>query len=170
MPALIDFGKPSEAIPLLVKLKQTQQHPWFDLALARAYVNTNDNKKAHELLTQLHKLYSNYLPVNIAYAQLLNDTKKFDETIQLLKKLLQNTKHPVVYQTLAQAYYAQGQIAQALEATSYQYELEGLLKLAAQQIENALNQPNINELTQQRLESRKKILMQQLQREREYMH
>ena len=168
--ALIDYGKSPDAIPILLKLRQAQQHPWFDLALARAYINTGENKKALELFTQLQKLYSNYLPVNIAYAQLLNDTKQYEETIQLLKKLLQNTKHPVVYQTLAQAYYAQGQVTQALEATSYQYELEGLLKLAAQQIENALKQPNLNEITRQRLESRKQILMQQLLREKEYRH
>ncbi|HEX5636231.1 MAG TPA: hypothetical protein VFY78_04015, partial [Gammaproteobacteria bacterium] len=78
----------------------------------------------------------------------------------------QYQKHPVIYETLAQTYYSKGQIGAALEATSYQYEQEGYLKLAAQQIDNALKQPDLDMAAYQRLESRKGTLLEQLKREK----
>lgn len=68
----------------------------------------------------------------------------------------------MIYQTLAQSYYGNGETALALEATSFQYEQEGYIKLAVQQLENAGKQPKLEASTRQRIESRKNILMDTL--------
>ncbi|MCW9004259.1 MAG: hypothetical protein OQK70_03280, partial [Gammaproteobacteria bacterium] len=83
-----------------------------------------------------------------------------------LKQQLKRKQHPLVFQILAQNYYANKQVTAALEATSHQYELEGYLQLAAQQIDYALKQTNLNPSTQQRLISRKEALLNKLSKEK----
>jgi len=168
--ALIAYEKPVAAIKKLKTLIKKNNHPWFQLALAKAYEKNNQAKKSFNELNQLHKLYPNYLPVTIEYANMLNHFKRYEDAIQLLKRQLQQKKLAITYQTLAQSYYANGQIASALEATSYQYELEGYLKLAAQQISNALKQPGLKPSTKHRLESRKNDLGYTLQKEKQEKH
>ncbi|MDQ1362502.1 MAG: Peptidase protein, partial [Pseudomonadota bacterium] len=164
--ALIANDSPQQAIELLKQLIEHKDHPWFKLALAKAYENSNQKKTAMETLDNLNLLYPNYLPVCIEYALLLNTHGDHDQALLLLKRILQYQKHPVIYETLAQTYYSKGQIGAALEATSYQYEQEGYLKLAIQQIDNALKQPDRDAGARQRMESRKTELMDQLKRER----
>lgn len=164
--ALIAHDNPQQAAELLTQLIQRKDHPWFKLALAKAYERNNQSKQAMETLDNLNRLYPNYLPVCIDYASLLNTLGEFDRSVLLLKRLLQYQKHPVIYETLAQTYYSKGQIGAALEATSYQYEQEGYLKLAAQQIDNAMKQPGLDAGARQRLESRKAELIEQLKREK----
>ena len=159
------FDKPQQSISILQKLSSQQDHPWFQLALAKAYEKHNQQQAALEVLKKLDQLYPNYLPVSIEYARNLVNHGNQQDAIALLKRLLQRRKEPVIYQTLAQAYYTDGQITAALEATSYQYELEGYLKLAAQQVENALKQPGLNSSTRERLKSRKTELTYELRRE-----
>lgn len=57
------------------------------------------------------------------------------------------------------------QVIAALEATSRQYELEGYLQLAIQQIDYALQQTKLKANAQQRLISRKESLMTELTKE-----
>ena len=90
--------------------------------------------------------------------QWLNQTSQHAKAIELLRQLLQYKQKPVIYQTLAQSYYGNNDTALALEATSYQYAHEGYIKLAVQQLDNALKQPKLDASTRQRLESRKNIL------------
>ncbi|MCW9013223.1 MAG: M48 family metalloprotease [Gammaproteobacteria bacterium] len=160
--ALTADDKASEAIEILLPLIEEHEHPWFQLALAKAYIQANKQEQALEILRVLEKLYPNYLPVTIYYVEMLNHFGQYDEAIKLLKRLLQYQKQTIIYKTLAQSYFSNGQTGAALEATSYQYELDGYIKLAAQQIENALKQPDLNPITIQRLESRKKELTSQM--------
>lgn len=164
--ALIAHDNHQQAVELLKPLIQRNDHPWFKLALAKAYEHNNQAKLALETLDSLNQTLPNYLPVCIEYALLLNSHGKYERSLILLKRILQYQKHPVIYETLAQTYYRKGQIGAALEATSYQYEQEGYLKLAAQQIENALKQPDLDATAYQRLESRKAALLEQLKREK----
>jgi len=157
--------RPRKAIPILQQLIRQQDHPWFQLALAKAYEKDGQRQAALQLLKKLEQLYPNYLPVSIAYGNSLIDLGKQEDAIALLKRLLQYRKEPVIYQTLAQAYYTNHQITAALEATSYQYELEGYLKLAVQQVDNALKQAELNSSTEERLKSRKAELSAELERE-----
>ena len=166
--ALIASNRPTAAIKQLKSLTQKNNHPWFQLALARAYKDSKQTKQAFRVLNRLSQLYPGYLPVTIEYANTLNQLKRYEDAIQLLKKQLQQKKLAITYQTLAQSYYANGQVASAMEATSYQYELNGYLKLASQQISNALKQPGIKPSTKRRLKSRKKDLNHMLQKERKY--
>ena len=164
--ALMAHDNYQPAVDLLKNLVQHNDHPWFQLALANAYEHSNQAKLAMETLASLYKLYPNYLPVCIEYAALLNTHGNYDRSIFLLKRLLQYQKHPAIYENLAQAFYGKGQTGAALEATSYQYEQEGYLKLAAQQIDNALKQTDLDNNARQRLASKKMELIEQLKREK----
>ena len=159
------FDKPDQSIKILQQIMQQQEHPWFELALARAYEKNGRLQDAFKVLRKLEQLYPSYLPVSIEYARILINLNKQEDAILVLKRLLQHRREPVIYQTLAQAYYTNHQVTAALEATSYQYELEGYLKLAMQQVDNALRQSDINPSTLERLKSRKQELSQQLKRE-----
>ena len=163
--AYIEYDRPKLAFPLLQGLIAEQDHPWFSLALAQAHEKAGQYNKAKEILQRLDRLYPGYLPVTVQYARVLINLNQEADAILLLKRLSQQQQKPVIYQTLAQAYYTNNQIAAALEATSYQYELEGYLKLAAQQVENALRQPDLNNNTRERLTSRLDQLKRELQRE-----
>lgn len=164
--ALMARDEHQKAVPVLQQLIKQKDHPWFRLSLAQAYEHSEQIKLAMETLDNLNQLYPNYLPVCIEYATLLNSHGNHERALLLLKRMLQHQKHPVIYETLAQTYYRKGLIGAALEATSFQYELEGYLKLAAQQVDNALKQTDVDDTSRQRLESRKKELLGQLTRER----
>jgi len=154
-----------KAITIFKQLSQESAHPWVQLALADAYIEEQNDKLAQQILRSLNTLYPNYMPVSIRYANLLVQNKQSDEAISLLNSQLQSQKQAVVYHSLAKAYYSKGEVSLALEATSYEYEYEGYLKLAAQQVTNALQQPGINLMTTQRLEARKRWLLEQIKRE-----
>ncbi len=162
--------QPKKAISLLTPLTQENPHPWIQLALADAYNEAKNKPAALNILKSLNTLLPNYLPVSIRYAKTLIDTKHSDQAISLLNQQLRSQKKSIVYNTLAKAYFSKGQISLALEATSFEYELEGYLNLASQQINNALQQPNLNKLTIQRLESRKEDLSLQIQKQTRQEH
>jgi len=163
--AYIQQNKPKQAIAHLKHLISIKNHPWFQLDLARAYQIKHQYSESLKLLEKLEKLYPFYLPVTADLSRLLIQQHQYKGTIQLLRQALQHKKHPVLYQLLAQAYFSNGQIAAALENASYQYELEGYNRLALQQVENALKQDDISNPMQQRLESRKKSLLDELKQE-----
>ncbi len=160
--------RPEDAIKVLQALSEQYEHPWIKLALADAHRENRDSPKARELLEQLNTLYPDYLPVSIRYAQALLDHDQPEQAISLLNRQLRSRKQSIVYNQLARAYYAAGKVSLAMEATSYEYELEGYLNLAIQQVNNALQQPSLNDLTQKRLESRKDELAKQIKKESRY--
>ncbi len=166
--ALLKNHQAAEAIQTLRPLSQKQRHPWLKLALADALIANRNDEEALKLLQQLNALYPDYLPCSIRLAKLQIDLQHPQEAILLLNQQLRTQRQPVVYNTLAKAYFANGQISLAMEATSYEYELEGHLKLAIQQINNALQQPKLNKHTIQRLESRQQELSEQIKIERKF--
>jgi len=156
--AAIRTQKTDVAIKILKKLSKQHQHPWLRLALAEAYTAKHDDKKAMEVLNALAKLYPGYLPVTMALVKALNNNHLPDKSIVLLKNQLQTDDYGVIYEALAKAYYANGQIAAALESTGNQYARQGYIELAIQQYDNALRQKNISPSTKQRLEAAKDTL------------
>ena len=164
--AYIKNKQANKAIKLLLELSKSNSHPWIQLALADAYIAAEKDNSALKTLEKLNTLFPNYLPVSIRYAKSLINAKQSDQAIILLNQQLQTKRQPTVYNTLAKAYFSKGQTSLALEATSYEYELEGYTNLAVQQINNALRQPELNKLTIQRLESRKQELHLQIQKQR----
>jgi len=78
-----------------------------------------------------------------------------EKSIVLLKNQLQTDDYGIIYEALAKAYYANGQIGAALESTGNQYARQGYIELAIQQYDNALHQENISTSTKQRLEAAK---------------
>jgi len=153
--AAIHTQKPDTAIRILTKLSQQSQHPWIRLALAEAYTAKKDDKKALSILNALEKLYPGYLPVTMALVKTLNNNGLPNKSIALLKSQLQTDDYGIIYEALAKAYYANGQISAALEATGDQYARQGYIELAIQQYDNALRQEGISPSTRQRLESAK---------------
>jgi len=153
--AAIRALKPDVAIKILNKLSKQHQHPWLRLALAEAYTVKNDDKKALEVLNALAKLYPGYLPVTMAQVKALNNNNMPDRSIALLKNQLQIDDFGIIYEALAKAYYANGQIGAALESTGNQYARQGYIELAIQQYDHALRQENISQSTKQRLEAAK---------------
>jgi len=158
-------NQPDKAITLLSKLALSNTHPWIKLALSDAHQEQRQSDKALDTLQQLNTIYPNYPPISIRLARTLIDSKQPEKAIDLLNQQLRTHKLAVVYSTLAKSYFANNQTTLALEATSYEYEIEGHIKQAAQQINNALQQPKLNPLTIQRLESRRKNLLSQIQKE-----
>jgi len=163
--AYIANNQSSKAITLLEKLTQSNTHPWIQLALADAYLEQNQTNNTLNILQQLNAIYPNYPPISIRLARSLTDNKQPIKAIELLTQQLRTHKLAKIYSTLAKSYFANNQITLALEATSFEYEIEGHLKQAAQQINNALQQPKLNTLTIQRLESRRKDLISQMKKE-----
>jgi predicted Zn-dependent protease len=161
--AAIQAHQPALAIDILKRLVGQDKHPWLKLALAEAYQANRQDSKALDILQQLANLYPGYLPVTMAYVEALNHNKMPDRSITVLKKQLQTDDNAVIYQALANAYFANGQTGAALEATGDQYARQGYLELAIQQYENALQQPDVNASTRQRLEAAKKELKDAMQ-------
>ena len=156
--AAIRVQKEDLAIQILSQYLEKDQHPWIRLALAEAYTSKGDDKKALEILSTLANLYPGYLPVTMAYVNALNQNRMPDKSISILKKQLQTNDYAIIHESLAKAYYANGQISAALESTGNQYARQGYIELAIQQYDNALQQENISESTKQRLEAAKKEL------------
>lgn len=161
--AAIRSQKPDTAIKILNRLSKQHQHPWIRLALAEAYTVRKNDKKALEVLNALAKLYPGYLPVTMAQVKALNNNGMPDKSIAILKNQLQINDYAIIYEALAKAYYANGQISAALESTGDQYARQGYIELAIQQYDNALRQENISPSTKQRLETAKEELKKALQ-------
>jgi len=163
--AYIGDDQADKAIPLFRRLQKSSSHPWIQLALVDAFYHNHQKQAALTILQNLNSLYPNYLPVSIRYARLLIDLHKSDQAIRLMNLQLRSQKQTVVYATLAKAYFSSGQSSLAMEATSYEYELDGYLNLAAQQLKNALKQEPLDITTRQRLESRLEKINQQINHE-----
>ena len=80
-------------------------------------------------------------------------------SISVLIRQLQTNDTAVVQKALAQAYFKNGQISSALEATGDQYERQGYTELAIGQYENALQQLTTNTSARQRLITKKDALL-----------
>ncbi len=156
--AYIKINEPAKAIPILKPLSDRNKHPWIKLALAEAYNANDQQKEALALYQKLAKFYPGFLPVTLAYAETLTANRQPQKSIALLKHQLQFDDNAVIHKALAHAYYQNGQISAALESTGNQYIRQGYVELALQQYNNALDQPNINVTTRQRLETKKKEL------------
>ncbi len=168
--ALIRINHANHAIPILLKLRKRHKQLWIQLALTEAYSANLQNKKALAILSNLASLYPGHLPVTIAYAHALLVNKKPERCIRLLKLQLQQSAqlqpedYVIIYGTLAQAYFANGQISAALESMGDQYARQGYLELAIQQYNNALLQKNNSTSTIERLKTLKKEIKQEVAR------
>jgi len=156
--ALIKTQRATEAIALLKNKATQHSHPWIKLALAEAYATARNQKQALAVLNELSGYYPGYLPVTLAYAKLLTNNKRPQQSITLLQHQLQLDDSSIVHKALAQAYFMNGQISAAQESTGDQYSREGYIELALQQFENAMQQPEISSSTRQRLQTKKQAL------------
>lgn len=158
--------QPSGAIQLLsAKPVNEPVHPWVKMALADAYLDNNQPEHGLAILEALSTSYPGYLPVTMAYTKALIDNQQSLKSISLLKHQLQKDDDAIIHQTLAHAYFINGQVAAALESTGNQYERQGYIELATQQYNSALQQPKINITTRQRLETKIQALKKALQSE-----
>ncbi len=171
--ALIRTNYAGKAVGVLKKINKQHNNLWIQLALAEAYSASKQDKKALALLKNLSSLYPGLLPVTIAYARSLLANKQAENSIQLLKRQLQQNNpislhdYAVIYNALAHAYFANGQVSAALEATGNQYAKQGYLELAIQQYNNALLQKNNSASTIKRLKTVKKEIKSQVIRLKE---
>ena len=152
---LIHNNELTRAIKNLKALSIKNNHPWIKLALAEAYQSNNQSRQALTLLKELSELFPGYLPVTLLYADILTTNGHPKKSISLLKHQLQINDQAIIYKSLAQAYFKNGQIGAALESTGNQYKKEGYYELALQQYDMALQQPNLSITTQKRLRTKK---------------
>ena len=152
---LIHNNELTKAIKNLETLSRRNNHPWIKLALAEAYQSNNQSRKSLRLLRELSELFPGYLPVTLLYTSTLTTNNQPKKSISLLKHQLQINDQAIIYKALAQAYFKNGQIGAALEATGNQYEKEGYYELALQQYDMALQQPNLSITTKKRLQTKK---------------
>ena len=168
--ALVRTNHADKAVPVLIALSKKHNQLWIKLALAEAYTANRQDDKALQLLQTLSELYPGHLPVTMAYAKALLVNKSPIKSITLLKRQLQLNGHlqsqdyATIYEALAQAYFANGQISAALEATGNQYARQGYLELAIQQYDHALMQKNNSASTIERLKTIKKEIKQEVAR------
>jgi len=155
---LIHNKKLTTAIKKLKTLARKNNHPWIKLALAEAYQLNKQSRKSLRILKELSELFPGYLPATLLYADTLTANNNPKKSIALLKHQLQIDKQTIIYKALAQAYFKNGQIDAALEATGNQYEKEGYYELALQQYEMALQQPNLSTTTKKRLQTKKETV------------
>ncbi len=166
--ALTRSERPAEAISLLQALSKRHKHLWIRHALAEAYTANLQDDEALQVLESLARLYPGHLPVTISYANALLANHKPAASIAILKQQLQRHQqlqqydYAIIYEALAQAYYANGQISAALESTGNQYAKQGYLELAIQQYENALAQDNNSSSTTERLKAAKQRIKQEM--------
>lgn len=156
--ALIKVQQNRQATQILEKLVVENKHPWIKLALAESLGSQQDLSRATQILKELSRFYPDYIPVTLAYAKNLIQTRQAQDAISILIRQLQSDDSTVLHKTLAQAYFLNGQISAALESTGNQYQREGYTELAIQQYENALQQPQINASRKQRLLTKIEIL------------
>lgn len=155
---LIRNNELTKAIKNLEVLSRRNNHPWIKLALAETYQSNNQSRKSLRLLKELSELFPGYLPVTLLYASTLTTNGQPQKSISLLKHQLQINDQAIIYKALAQAYFKNGQIGAALEATGNQYEKEGYYELALQQYDMALQQPNLSITTKKRLQTKKETI------------
>jgi len=166
--ALTLSNRANEAIPLLIALSKHHKHLWIRHALAEAYTANLQDELALKVLEKLAKLYPRHLPVTMSYASALLANNKPEKSISILKQQLQQNHtlgqhdYAIIYEALAQSYFANGQVSAALESTGNQYAKQGYLELAIQQYDNALTQKHNSNSTTERLKTAKEAVKSEM--------
>ncbi len=162
--ALLKKKKYTQAIETLEQLHQSKpENMSFTLALAEAYLATNDKAKINSSLKLLKSALANNpynLVLTINYAQALIKTEKTEQSITLLTNFTEhNYKHPAVYKLLSQALGQQKLLVKAYIANAEYYYLNGQLDQAIEQLRLAAKiTPQKDFYTLSKLEARKRTL------------
>ncbi|MDH5423708.1 MAG: M48 family metalloprotease [Gammaproteobacteria bacterium] len=147
------LNKTGLAITTLEALVKKHDHLWYELSLAYAYLQNKNQIGALSIYKGLSDIYPGYLPVIHEYARALIQFGKYGACTQLLEKQLTETYNSNTYKLLAQSYSGQKQLLNAYITNAKLYAHEGLYELAIQQINSALQLPDIKPEATARLEA-----------------
>lgn len=157
--ALIELrvNKPSKAINTFKALIEDQDHLWYQLGLAEAYLQNKQPSKSLSLYNELLDIYPDYLPVIHAYANALIKTNNIDKSINILEKQMISDKNSITYDLLAQSYSVKKDLLKAYSIRAERYANDGFYEYAIQQLTNAIKLPNISTETIRRLHAKIQI-------------
>ena len=157
--ALVELriNAPSKAINTFNALIKSQDHLWFQLGLAEAYLQNKQYKESLSLYKELQDIYPDYLPVIHAYANALIKTNNFDKSINILEKQMIADKNSITYDLLAQSYSAKKELLKAYTIRAERYANDGFYEYAIQQLTNAIRLPGISTETIRRLHAKIQI-------------
>jgi len=157
--ALIELriNMPSKAVKTFKSLINDQDHLWYQLGLAEAYLQNKQLNKSLSLYNELLDIYPDYLPVIHAYARALIKTNNIDKSISILEKQMIGDKNSITYDLLAQSYSAKKELLKAYSIRAERYANDGFYEYAIQQLTNAIKLPDISTETIRRLHAKIQI-------------
>jgi predicted Zn-dependent protease len=154
--ALLNSGKPAQAIPLLQQLRQSDETVvQYHTALAQAYSQSGDNDMAMATFEQARRLFPRNVPVTVRYAEALMRVNKAEQAHEILLDLF-NTIPPTPEQArqIALAANAAGDVADAYHYMAEYHIMGGDLMLAMNQLQMALAVPNTTPVQRARFRAR----------------
>lgn len=145
-------------------LSQEPESPALVIASAKLHAGTGNTDEAIEQLNKLLKLNPTHYPLAITMADLLLEAGQSEQAYQQLKKLLaQNNSKSKTYELLTRAAKETNRTMESHEYLAEYYYLNGSTESATLQLEIALREKGLNFYDQSRLESRLKLLKEELE-------
>jgi predicted Zn-dependent protease len=157
--ALTRNGNPDKALKILNAIPDGSRQLAVELAIAEALLKANRNDQAIKHLSRIYALYPTYSAINYLLAKSYVQNKQPRKAIQLLSDSFASDEAiPAIYHLLAEAASLDHQKALSQEAMAEYYFAYGQYSEAMAQISMALKNPDIDDITKKRLESKRDIL------------
>jgi predicted Zn-dependent protease len=154
--ALLAAGEPEQAIPLLKKLRDSDDRvTQYHTALGQAYSYSGDNEQALAVFDQAMHLFPRNVPITVRYADALvraNQPRRAHEVLLDLFNSVAPT--PEQARQIALAANAAGDLSDAYHYMAEFHLMSGDLVLAASQLQMALAVPKITEVQRARYRAR----------------
>jgi predicted Zn-dependent protease len=139
----------------------------YRLALARLDMTAGDYRRGLETYAHALKLYPNFRPVVLGYAEALLQADRSADARKLLRDYARQHGPDIAYYTLlANAEGKSGAQVEALIAMAERDYLAGDTKLAFEQLKIAQRDHGIDHFQRQRIEARIKIFEEELEAEK----
>ena len=167
--ALLRAGKANQAADIFREL-QVENENIIDLhsAYGQALMADGRTEKALAVFQRAANLFPRNVPLTIRYSQVLMMARQPDKAHEILLDLLNNiTPTPDQARLIAMAANSAGDVAESYYYMSEYYVLNGLLPQAIQQLNLALQLPDLNEFQRARFDARRDELREYLPKEEE---
>ncbi len=131
----------------------------YPISLAEVQLDAQKPQQALNTLKSIVNLNPDYYPAVYTYAHALINANQAKQAVRFIQhKLPEFSQRPQMYWLYARAQAASGDLARAYEANAHAYYLQDDTNNAIQQLQVALNQPDINRYARERIQARLKAL------------
>lgn len=157
--ALTRDNKPEHALKILRQIESQNRLLAVDLAIAEALLKADRHQEALRHLQSVSQIYPTYSAVSYLMAKAYVQNKQPKKAITLLSYTLsREAESPAMYRLLAEAASQDRQKGLSHEAMAEYYFAYGRYGESMSQVSLALKDPDIDEIMQKRLESKRDIL------------